>query len=142
MAYTTQAKLEDHYGSSMLIDLTDRGETSTGEIDEDVVALAIADAEAEMNGYLKALYVLPITGTPDPLGVLARRIAIYNLHVYEPNAKIARDYEGAISTLKDIAKGLVKLDAEGIAPASNGGGAAQVTDRERPMTADNMKSFI
>ncbi|MGH1416896.1 MAG: gp436 family protein [Pelagimonas sp.] len=142
MTYTTQSELEDHYGTSLLVDLTDRAEVATGGIDAVVVAQAIDDAAGEINGYLKAKYVLPIDGIPDPLGVLARRMAIYNLHVYEPSAKITRDYERAIATLKDISKGLVKLDAAGVAPKSSGAGGAQVTDRERPMTAENMKGFI
>ncbi len=142
MTYTTQSELEDHYGTALLVDLTDRAEVATGVIDTDVVAQAIDDAAGEINGYLKAKYVLPIEGVPDPLGVLARRIAIYNLHVYDPTPKIVRDYERAIQTLKDISKGLVQLDAEGVAPKSSGAGGAQVTDRERPMTADNMKGFI
>ncbi|PYG27844.1 gp436 family protein [Pelagimonas varians] len=99
MTYTTQSELEEHYGTKLLVDVTDRAEIATGVVDTDVAARAIADAVGEINGYLKARYVLPIVGIPDPLGVLARRIAIYNLHVYEPSAKIARDYERAIATL-------------------------------------------
>jgi phage gp36-like protein len=142
MAYSTQAQLEEHYGTRFLVDLTDRAKVASGAIDASVVTQAIADADAQINSYLKARYVLPLVGVPDPLGLLSRRIAIYNLHVFEPSAKIVRDYEQAIATLKDIAKGTVQLDAEGVAPATSGGGGAQVTDRDRDFTADSMKGFI
>ena len=99
MTYTTQSELEEHYGTKLLVDVTDRAEIATGVVDTDVAARAIADAVGEINGYLKVRFVLPIVGIPDPLGILARGIAIYNLHVYEPSAKIARDYERAIATL-------------------------------------------
>lgn len=142
MAYCTQADLEERYGTQLLIDLTDRGETATGTIDADAVTRAISEADALIDGYVKGRYVLPFGSVPDPLPKISREIAIYTLHVYEPNEKILRDYMQAIKTLEAIAKGTILLDADGVTPAGTGAGGARVTDRERPFTADNMKGFI
>lgn len=142
MAYCTQADLEERYGTQLLIDLTDRGETATGTIDADAVTRAISEADALIDGYVKGRYVLPFATAPDPLAKLSREIAIYTLHVYEPNEKILRDYQQAIRTLEAIAKGTILLDADGVTPAGTGAGGARVTDRERPFTADSMKGFI
>jgi len=142
VAYTSLADLIDRHGERQLIGLTDRGDVATDTIDTDVVDAALADTDALINGHLAAKYQLPLS-TVDPLiRDLAKAIAIYKLHVYEPNGKIVQDYKDALVTLRDIARGVVQLRADGVAPATTGGGGAQVTDRERPMTEDSLKGFI
>jgi len=140
--YTTQADLERRFGIALLVNLTDRGEAPTGLVDVDVVADAIAGAEGMINGYVKGRYVLPFTTVPEPIPGIAERIAIYNLHPFDPDAKITRDYEAALRQLREIAQGVIKLDAAGITPAETGGGGAVVTDRERPFTEDTLKGLI
>lgn len=142
MSYTTLADLTDRYGERLLIDLTDRAEQASGVIDEDVVNRALADADALIDGYLAARYVLPLAQTPDLVASLAQVITIWNLHVYEPNPKIEADYKSAIRSLEAISKGVVRLSVAGIEPDGDGGGGAVTTDRERPMTAENLKGFI
>lgn len=141
-AYTTQADLEERYGTRMLIDLTDRGETYTGQIDVDVVALAISDTEALIDSFVAALYVLPFETVPAPIPALARAIAIYTLHVGDPSAKVVRDHDQAMKTLRDIADGKVKLSAAGVTSETTDAGGAQVVDRDQAMTIDNLKGFI
>ena len=140
--YTSQAELERRYGASLLVSLTDRGDEPTGAIDTDVVLGALDEADGVINGYVKGRYALPFTTTPDPIPTIALQIAIYVLHTFEPDAKITRDYEGAMRQLREIASGVVRLDAAGVTPAQTGAGGAQVTDRDRPFTADNLKGFV
>lgn len=142
MAYSTQADLTDRYGAQMLIDLTDRGEVATGTIDGDVVDRAIAEADALIDGYVAGRYVLPLSPVPQQIGPISRQIAIYTLHVYEPDQKITDEYKAAIRQLEQIAAGTIKLDAAGISAATSGSGGARVTDRERPMTEQTMKGWI
>lgn len=141
-AYTTQSDLEERYGTQFLIQLTDRADTPTGAIDADVVTRAIAQTEGLIDGYLAGRYALPLATVPDPIPAIAAQIAIYVLHVYEPNAKITRDYEMAIKDLDRISKGAIQLAAEGVAAETTGGGGAQLTDRERPFTETTMRGFI
>lgn len=56
--------------------------------------------------------------------------------------KLRMAYRDALAALKDIAKGLIKLDAATVAPVTTGGTGAMITDRERPFTEANMKGFI
>ncbi|WP_439526182.1 gp436 family protein [Roseovarius mucosus] len=142
MPYTTLEELTDRFGTPMLVSLTDRAEAATGLIDADVVASALADTDALIDGYLKARYVLPLSDAQPLVAAIARDIAIYKLHTYEPDAKITADYKQALASLKDIAAGTVQLSASGVVPASSGGGEARVTDRPRPMTGENLKGFI
>ena len=142
MAYTTLAKLTERYGERMLIALTDRGEIANGAIDTVVVDSAITGAEAMIDGYLAARYSLPLTATPRLIEELAEAIAIWKLHVSDAEPKIEKDYDAAIRTLKDIASGTIRLDVAGAEPAGTGGTGVRITDRERPLTADNLKGFI
>ncbi len=141
-AYTTQVELEERYGLELLIMLTDRAELATGVVDADVVDRAISEAGALIDGYVGGKYVLPFAAVPDLIASIARKIAIYELHVQTPDAKIAGEYDGAVALLRDIARGNIKLDAAGVSPAQTDAGGVQVTDRERPMTEANMKGFI
>ncbi len=142
MTYATQLNLTDRFGERMLIDLTDRAEVATGLIDVDVIDRALADTDAFIDGYLAARYVLPVATVPDLLVDLAQAIAIYKLHVYAPDPKIEEDYKQAIRTLKDISTGAVRLSIAGAEPEGTGGSGVRITDRERPLTAQNLKGFI
>lgn len=141
-AYTTQADLEERYGTQFLVELTDRGEVATGVIDADVVTRAIAEAEALINGYLANKYALPLAEVPALIATLTRQIAIYTLHVYEPNEKIRRDYEMAIRQLQDIARGTVTLDIAGVTPEQTDGGGAQVDETVSVGLKSDMSGFI
>lgn len=142
MPYTTQQDLIDRYGEQLLISLTDRAEVATGVIDADVVAQVLGDTDALIDGYLAARYKLPLTETPPVVAAIALRIAIYDLHVYQPNEKIEADYKEAIRQLKEIAAGAIRLPVAGVEPEDTGGGGARMTDRDRPFTETNIKGFI
>lgn len=142
MPYTTLQALSDRYGDELLIDLTDRSTPRAGAVDAEVVSQAIADADAMIDGYLAGLYALPLPATPPVIGALCRAITIYNLHSYQAPEKIEADYRDALRQLEQIARGLIKIEAPGIEIEDTGGGGARVTDRERPMTQDNLKGFI
>src|SRR5690606_21522534 len=130
-------------GESMLIALSDRADPPAEEIDADVVARALAGADALINGYLAGLYDLPLASTPPMLEPIAQAIAIYDLHVTEPEAKIKADYEHALKRLQEIAKGVIQLkDSAGLEPAAPQGGGVQITDRERMFTPEKMTGFI
>lgn len=142
MAYTTQADLITRYGEQMLLGLTDIGMPASGQIDTDMVERAIADADAMIDGYLRERYLVPMAAPPSEISAISAAIAIWKLHSFDPAKKIEADYRDALAALKDIAKGLIKLDAATVAPVTTGGTGAMITDRERPFTEANMKGYI
>jgi phage gp36-like protein len=142
MTYATIAKLTERFGERMIIALTDRGEISTGVMDTSVVDQALSDADAIIDGYLVGRYTLPVSDTPDLLVDLAQSIAIYKLHTSSVPDKIKDDYAGAMRQLRDISDGKIRLSIAGVETATTGASGARITDRERPMTASNLKSFI
>jgi len=76
--YATLADLVARFGEEQLVQLTDRN--GSGLIDETVIAQAIADASALIDGYLAAgLYTVPMSPVPDILVGYACDLARYNL---------------------------------------------------------------
>lgn len=142
MSYATQAMLVTRFGGRTLVQLTDRGETPTGTIDDSLVAQELANTDAVINGYVGNRYRLPLSPVPDLVTDLALSIAIYKLHAFAPDEKIVRDYDQAIRTLRDIASNVVKLDAAGFEPASSGASGVQYIDRARPLTPETLTGFI
>lgn len=142
MSYTTLANLTDRFGESMLISLTDRDDVSTGVVDVDVINRALADTDAVIDGYVAVKYALPMASIPPLLGDIAQTVAIWKLHIYAVDPKIEEDYKNALRSLRDISSGTIRLDIAGVAPAGTGGTGVRVTDRERPLTAANLKGFI
>lgn len=142
MTYATQQQMTDRYGAAQLVNLTDRAAVATGTIDATVVARALSDADAVIDGYLAGRYSLPLISAPPLIADLAQCIAYWKLHISEPDPKTRTDYEQAVKMLKDIATGTIRIPAAGIEPATSGASGVQVTDRERPFTAENMTGFI
>ncbi len=142
MSYATQQQLVDRYSERMLVQLTDRALPATGEIDPDVIARALADTDATIDGYLKGRYQLPLASVPPLVTDLALQIAIYKLHRKTPDEKIRKDYDDALRTLRDIANGVVRLDVAGVEPEASGASGVKTNDRERPLTPENLKGFV
>lgn len=143
MTYATLQQLETRFGTQLLVQLTDRGADATGEIDAGIVAQELSNTDAVINGYLAGRYRLPLEGeVPDLLIDLALTIAIYKLHPFSPEQKIKDDYDGAMRTLRDIGAGHIRLQVAGVEPTSSGSSGVQVTDRERPLSAETLKGFI
>lgn len=142
MTYCTLAQLTERYGEPMLIELTDREDPPAGVVDASVVDRALADTDAMIDGYLLGRYVLPLAETPPLIIDLAQMIAVYKLHRAVAADKITADYRQAITTLRDIANGVVRLAVAGVEPAASGASGVRTNDRERDMTPENMQGFV
>lgn len=142
MTYATLQQLTDRYGASLLVLLTDHEEIATGTIKEEVINRALADTDAVINGFLQDRYRLPLAEIPPMLADIGQSIAIWKLHRTKPDDKVETDYKEAMSLLRDIAKGTVRLSVDGVEPTGTGSAGIRITDRERPLTAENLKGFI
>jgi len=142
MPYASLQMLVKRFGERTLVQLTDRAEVATGEMDVTVVDQELANTDAVINGYLGNRYRLPLDPVPDQVTDLALSIAIYKLHVFAPDQKIKDDYQDALRMLRDISSGAVKLDAAGVEPASSGASGVEFIDRERPLSPESMTGFI
>jgi phage gp36-like protein len=117
MPYVTQQNLVDRFGEAELIQLTDR--ENTGAIDAVVLTQAIADAGAEIDGYLAGRYQLPLASTPSILVLYAGDVARYRLYDDGATEEVRKRYEDVIKFLRLAAEGKVRLGAD--EPAPTGG---------------------
>lgn len=110
MSYATPEMLAARVGADRLIEITDRD--AEGVADDPMIAQALADACAEIDGYLASRYRLPLATTPPLLARIACDIAVYRLLALRRMGDIedARvRYEDARRLLEAIARGLVSL---------------------------------
>ncbi len=123
MPYVTQQQLVDRFGDEELIQLTDRA--NTGAIDTVVLNQAIADAGAEIDGYIGGRYQLPLTTVPPILALYAGDIVRYRLYDDAARDEVRKRYEDAIRFLRLVGEGKLRLGADEPAPA---GGAQMQSD--------------
>lgn len=118
MSYCTQADLIDRFGDTEITQLSDR--SGLGALDSAIVAQAIADADAEIDGYLSGRYALPMASVPLVMTRLACDIARYWLFGQDVTDLVKARYDQAISYLGKVASGTITLgpDATGNEPAS------------------------
>lgn len=123
MPYATQQDMLARYGMPRLVQLTDINVPMTGELVAAVLDARLADASAEIDGYLVGRMSVPLASPPEVIKLLCCRLAYYLLlgagatDVDQADVKAARDY------LKSVAKGEILLTAPDAVPAVAGAGA-------------------
>lgn len=142
MSYIVQADLLSQLSGAQLIQLTD--DNKTGVVDTDKVTRAIAEAEAEVNGYIATKYSVPVASpVPDLVKQLAIDVAIYRL--YRRRQRVPDDvrtaYEDAVKKLEGIAKGLVTLGIEPPPAESSKATSGEIFGPKRVFDRDKLGGF-
>ena len=138
MSYCTQSDMVARFGADELIQLTDRA--NVGAIDAAVLAQAIADATAVIDGYLRSAYSLPLLNTPPELVRVCcdlSRFYLFGDHVVEA---VQKRRDEAMIWLRDVAAKRVSLvEASGQATAIVGG--VKFTANPRVFNAANLGDY-
>lgn len=113
MTYASQDDLTQRFGEAELVQLTDP--MGTGVADAAVIAVALTDADQVVNGYVAARYAVPLAPVPDLVRRWACDLARYFLHSAAAPELVEKNYLAALAGLKDVAKGMVRLEAAGVA---------------------------
>ena len=114
MEYCTIEDIETQTSTPTLIQLTsDDGQEAVNR----VVALeAVLYSSTLIDGYLRGRYSLPLNTHFPLLRILAVDLSIYRLYARRMRNEMAEvietAYKNAISTLRDIQKGVISLQAE------------------------------
>lgn len=127
MSYATQQDLIDRFGAPELVDLTNRGEESTGEVDGTMVAAALDEADAEINSYLARRMTTPVAPVPGQVKRIATDIARYRLFKDNPPDHVVRLYRDAVAWLVRAGNGEVSL-GDGMNPTAPASGGAPMVD--------------
>lgn len=136
--YATLADIRAAIPERALIQLTD--DDATGAIDAALVEKALDMADNEINGYVAAYYRRADAAAPVPklLTDLACDIAHYRLFRHgSPTERVQKLYDAAVAKLRDIARGIIKLDlGEETLPEREG--QILVESADRLFTRDKM----
>lgn len=138
--YCTQADLERRFGEQELIDLSDHNNSNA--VDTDVVAEAIADAEALIDSYLEKRYrdKMPFNPVPTVLERICCNMARYNMYTNHKPDEVQKPYDDALRFLEHVASGKVSLGADEQPPAS--GGLPQMESGGRVFDRSESGDFI
>ncbi|MDA3978484.1 gp436 family protein [Gallibacterium sp. AGMB14963] len=108
--YATADDFVLRIGEQQAIELTDRDRT--GEINQQVLAIALSDSSSQMDGYLLGRYTLPLASIPDNLVRICCDIARYRLvsmSEVTTTDEIIERYKLSLKELEQIASGKISL---------------------------------
>ncbi len=133
MAYATATELIERIAEQTVIDLTD--DAGLGAINTDAVDRAFADADTEIDSYLKRRYPVPVAPVPALLQRLSLDLAIEGLftrrpHIDTPEA-VVRAAKNARALLASIAANKADLPgvSEGLADGRPSGASFSADNR-------------
>lgn len=139
--YATIQDMINRFGEDELKLLTDR-DGSLGAIADLVLDQALADASAEIDGYLGGRYQLPLPTVPAVLTRICCDIARYLLHDEQAPEQLQKRYESSIKFLRSLGNGELSLglpDASESGPSNN---LAQIESAGSVFGRKQSKGFI
>jgi len=139
VAYITGTDLMRQYGADLIKQLADRD--GSGSADTDVIDSAIAQADASIDGYLRAYYAVPLASPPEEIKAASLAIAFYKLWTSERPANVRQDYEDARVYLRDLSTGKASLSDSTITTASDAAGSSDRTSDDRVFSMDTLTDF-
>src|SRR5208282_5782196 len=107
VSYATAQDVINRYPNRDLVQLTNEDPTAT-TVNDAPITQALADASAEIDGYIEGRFTLPLTDPPAVLNRLTTDIAMYRLQSLRPlhDLEDARKrYEDAVAMLTKVADG-------------------------------------
>lgn len=139
MPYVTRQFMERRFSSeevSQLLD-DDPSDSPTARFNA-----AAEDADGTINGYLGSVVTLPLAcPVPELIVGIAADVTRYRLWDKKASAEVRRRYEDALTLLKDIAKGTIRLPVDAAPIATEYGGTILTTSRCRTFSDASLGSF-
>nr|WP_067289908.1 phage protein Gp36 family protein [Marinobacterium profundum] len=139
--YATQADLVQRFGEAELISLTDRDGTA-GAIVASVIDQVLADASAEIDGYIGGRYKLPLATVPAVLNRLCCDIARFLLYDVRADDQLVKRYEAVIKFLTALGKGDLSLGLPDEGEAGPSQNLAEIQSDGHVFRRGNSKGFI
>lgn len=144
MSYASAQDMINRYPNRDLVQLTNEDPTAT-TINDTPITQALADASAEIDGYLEGRFSLPLTDPPAVLNRLTTDIAMYRMQSLRPlhDLEDARQrYEDAVAMLAKVAAGdlTLGLSADNQEPPL-AGSVETVQGPDRVFDRDKLKGY-
>ncbi|MEE2025031.1 gp436 family protein [Alkalimonas mucilaginosa] len=140
--YATVADMISRFGETDLALLSWREGAADGDINTPVVEQALADATAEINGYIGGRYKLPLSAVPAVLTSHCCSIARYLLNGDRAPEQVTDRYKAVIRFLEAVGKGDLQLGLADDQPAQPSGTIAVMQSDGLVFSRRNSKGFI
>lgn len=139
--YATAQDMLDRFGTPRMVQLTDVNVPMTGTVNTTVLSSALADASAEIDGYLAGRMALPLASPPPVLKVHCCTIAHFHLLGSAADEPATKAYDAAIKYFTAVAKGDIALTAPADTPALAGVGPVLFNPGDKVMGRESDSSF-
>ena len=143
--YASVANMVSRFGTEQMIRLSRPEDRDAVDIDDTKVAIALTDATAIINGYIRGRYLVPIATPPEDIIRATCILARYDLAQGErtdPSEEMSKGRKDVISWLENIARELVNLDCPAALPAGPAvGSGPRMADRPRIFTDDTLRGM-
>lgn len=143
MAYATAEDLITRYGATEIARLSAADGASVVAVDPARCALALDDATALIESYLRARYQLPLDPVPREILAAACALARHGLAQgggREPSDQIKAARDETIAWLKQLASGAAQI--AGARPIGEGREGARTADRDRPLPTGSIPGYV
>lgn len=140
MPYAVKQDMIDRFGEVELKQLTDRS-GDVDAIDDTVLNRALADADAEIDGYLSGRYALPLASTPLNLNAMACDIARYKLYEDRATEHVRQRYDDAVKYLASVARGTISLSLDANQAAQPEAGGPAIEGEEPVFTRQTLADY-
>ena len=139
--YAVQQDMVTRFGNAEMVQLTNDALDAT-QIGVDKMNGALADASAEIDGYLQGQYALPLANPPAILTIYCCDIARYRLFDARATEQVQARYDAAIRYLKQVGAGTLGLglgtDGKDLSEA---GGVLSSAPGCQVFTSDKLKDY-
>lgn len=149
MSYAVYEDMRLRFGEARLSQLTSRVTSGPSETrpartgpDLEVIAAALEDASQLVDSYAAARYRLPLHPVPAPVRRWCADIAYYYLHAAgKISDETRKAYEDAMTGLKDMSRGVILFEAEGVALENARANGIRLEGPERILTPNSLEGF-
>lgn len=134
MSYCAKSDLVARYGAQELAQLTD--EVAAHVPDDTEITAACDEASSLIDGYVAGRYVVPLSPVPPMVKswacAIARRLLWKDRAL--PDSAVAVAYEDALTALREVAKGVLRLPASSGEASAASGGSVNVISADQVFT--------
>lgn len=112
--YATVANMVERFGNTEMVRLSVPEDRETDTLDPAKIEVALADATALIDGYLRGRYKVPLADVPKDIVRAACVLSRYDLakgERVEPTEQMRLERKEVITWLENIAKGLISIEA-------------------------------
>lgn len=141
MSYAVKQDLIDRFHAGELIQITNPEDPTAVAINDVVLDGALADAAAEIDGFLMGRYTLPLVTVPTALRRIACDIARYHLYDDRATEQVQKRYDDAVRFLRDVSKGDINLSLSDAAQPTDETGGAAAQGNDRVFSSDTLSDY-